>query len=355
MLRRSIHTSRTLKSANVWAPTASRPKSLGIKSEHIRKCILEGTPASGPPSLKRRSNRIKYNSPEKIDDTFKMCYDFLQSRAARTYQQVSEATDPLEAEKLLIKAELDNPEVQYNFKHNEKVDNDPQIIDYEQPVYRHLGQKHWESSAQMLLMQRLETLKVIPDTLPTLVPRAEVHIKFPFSTGVNKWIEPGELLSSNSTSFPPVFKIQEYESLDPAKQLYTILVVNPDEPDLAADSFHTTLNYGLANVQIGYNDNTVDARKCGASNVIAEYQPPVPEKNVGKQRFAVWVFRQPAPLQGDLSAPDRANFDIREFVTQHSLLPVGAHVWRSEWDSNVENVRAMYALPKGRIFTRVRS
>lgn len=355
MLRRSIHTSRTLKSANVWSPSANRAKSLGIRSEPIRKCILEGTPSNGPPSLKRRSNRIKYNSPEKIDDTFKLCYDFLQNRAAKTYEQVSKAQDSKEVEKLLIEAELINPEVQYNFQHNDKIDNNPETIDYEQPVYRHLGKEHWESSAQMLLMQRLETLKVIPDTLPTLVPRVEVNLKFPFSTGVNKWIEPGELLSSNSTSFPAVFKIQEYELVDPTKQLYTILVVNPDEPDLKNDSFRTTLNYGLANVQVGYNDNIVDARKCNNSNVIADYLPPVPEKNVGSQRFAVWVFRQQAPLQGNFSALNRNRFDIRGFTDQHSLLPVGAHVWRSEWDSNVENVREQYGLPKGRIFTRVRS
>lgn len=355
MLRRSIHSSRVLKGANVWSPSASRASSLSIRSEPIRKCILEGTPSTGPPSLKRRSNRIKYNSPEKIDDTFKLCYDFLQERAVKTYEQASQAEDPLEAERLLVKAELDNPEVQYNFQYHEKIENDPNFIDYEQPVYRYLGKEHWESSAQMLLMQRLETLKVIPDTLPTLVPRTEVNLRFPFSTGVNKWVEPGELLSSNSTMFPPVFKIQEYELLDPKKQLYTVLVVNPDEPDLENDSYRTTLNYGLSNLQISYNDNVVDPRKYNESNVIADYLPPVPEKNVGKQRFAVWVFRQRDRLQTDPAALDRHNFDIRQFAANHQLLPVGAHVWRSEWDSNVENVRQKYGLPKGRVFTRVRS
>lgn len=355
MLRRSIHTSRALRQAKVWSPLAGKSQSLRIGSETIRKCILEGTNAGGPPSLKRRSNRMKYNSPEKIDETFKICYDFLQKRANTVFEQVSKTEDPKEREQLLVKAQLDNPEVQYNFQYNEKIDNNPNVIDYEQPVYRHLGKKHWESGPQMLLMQRLESLAIIPDTMPTLVPRAEINLKFPFSTGVNKWIEPGELLSSNTTSFPPAIKIQEYELLDLKKQFYTILVVNPDEPDLQNDSFRTTLNYGLVNVQVGYNDNVVDARKCDLSNVIAEYLPPVPEKNAGKQRFAVWVFRQRSELQSESCTLDRDSFDIRNFVQQHSLLPVGAHTWRSEWDSNAANVRTQYGLPEGRVFTRTRS
>lgn len=355
MLSRSIHTSRAVGQAKVWSSLAENSRSLRIRSESVRKCILEGTSPGGPPSLKRRFNRLKYNSPEKIDETFKICYEFLQSKSNQVYEQLSKTEDPKEREKLLVKAELDNPEVQYNFQYNNKVDNDPDVIDYEQPVYRHLGKKHWEDGPQMLLMQRLETLAIIPDTLPTLVPRAEVNIKFPFSTGVNKWIEPGELLSSNTTSLPPAVKIQEYELLDPQKQYYTILVVNPDEPDLENDSFRTTLNYGLVNVQVSYNDNVVDARKYGAENVIAAYVPPVPEKNAGKQRFAVWVFRQQAALQPQRCVLNRDRFDIRQFSKQHSLLPVGAHVWRSEWDSNVPNLRAKHGLPQGRIFSRTRS
>ncbi|QLQ80927.1 hypothetical protein HG537_0E02820 [Torulaspora globosa] len=355
MLTRCIHTWRTVGQAKVWSSLAENSRSLRIRSESVRKCILEGTSPGGPPSLKRRFNRLKYNSPEKIDETFQICYDFLKSRANQVDGQVSKAEDPKETERLLVKAELDNPEVQYNFQYNDKVDNDPDVIDYEQPVYRYLGKKHWEEGAQMLLMQRLESLAIIPDTLPTLVPRAEVSLKFPFSTGVNKWIEPGELLSSNTTSLPPAIKIQEYELLDPKNQYYTILVVNPDEPDLENDSFRTTLNYGLVNVQVSYNDNVVDARKCDATNVISTYLPPVPEKNAGTQRFAVWLFRQPSALQPQRWVLNRDNFDIRQFARDHSLLPVGAHVWRSEWDSNVPHLRASHGLPPGRIFTRTRS
>ncbi|GAV53956.1 hypothetical protein ZYGR_0AK04580 [Zygosaccharomyces rouxii] len=355
MLRRSLSTSTRLQGAKVWSDfSGSRPQSFSVPSSQIKKCILEGTPASGPPSLRRRFNRVKYTSPEHIDETFKLCYDFVESKAAQAYEKASKAQTVEARERLLAEAELHNPEVLYNFQYHDKLENDPRIIDYEQPVYRLLGKQHWESYGQMLLMQRLESLAVIPDTLPTLVPRTEINIRFPFSTGINKWVEPGEILSTNATSLPPVFKIQEYEPVDPDTQ-YTILVVNPDEPDLANDSFSTTLCYGLTNVKVSYNDNIVDSRKFGESNVLVNYLPPVPEKNVGNQRFAVWVFRQRHPLEQPSGQLSRANFDIRSFAKAQGLIPVGAHVWRSHWDSQVKAVRAKYGLPEGRIFSRVRT
>ena len=355
MLSRLFHTSRILRNNKIWSEFSKRSGSLGIQSTVTKKAILEGTPLSGQPSLKRKLNRFKYNSPEHIDEIFKISYDFLQSKSAKVYQQIKDTTPPAELEKLLVAAELDNPEVQYNFQFNDKLENNTSIIDYEQPVYRHLGRKYWESHDQMLLMQRLESLAIIPDTMPTLNPKAAVNIKFPFSTGVNKWVEPGEILSSSSTSLPPVFKLQEYDTIDFEKQLYTVLVVNSDVPDLENDTFTTSLVYGLTNIKISYNDNIIDSRKFNDSNIIADYIPPTPDRNTDTQRFSVWVFRQ--NNSEELLLPidlDRNDFNIREYAAENQLEPVGAHVWRSEWDSNVESVREKYGMPPGKIFSKVR-
>ncbi|KOH01149.1 mitochondrial 54S ribosomal protein mL38 [Saccharomyces eubayanus] len=364
MLRRSIHTTRILKNSNaaphIWSDFSKRPSSLSIQSPKVKNYLFQEKPYLDPPSIKRRSNRIKYSSPEHMDEIFKMSYDFLEQRASKFYDLVNKTKNPLKRDTLLTKAEINNPEVQYNFQFNDKLDNIKSIIDYDVPVYRHLGKQHWESYGQMLLMQRLETLAAIPDTLPTLVPRAEVNIKFPFSTGVNKWIEPGEFLSSNVTSMCPVLKVQEYDHVDVERQLYTILVVNPDVPDLNNDSFKTALCYGLANIKLSYNDNLIDPRKFNSSNILADYLPPVPEKNAGKQRFVAWVFRQPLSEDGqnslEVSQEDinRDEFDIRQFTKKYNLDPIGAHIWRSEWDVNVAVVREKYGLPPGRVFSRVR-
>ncbi|SCU91660.1 LADA_0F11276g1_1 [Lachancea dasiensis] len=355
MLRRTLHSSVAKKSgAKVWSDFSARSAALSIRNDRIKDYVLNDTLKKSPPSIRRRANKVKYQSPEKIDDVFKTCYNFMEERAASKYAELAKEQDPAKRTELAVAAEINNPEVQYNFQFHTKLENDPQFIDYQLPVYRHLGRQHWESYGQMLLMQRLETLAVIPDTMATLVPKSEVNIKFPFSTGLNKWIEPGEHLSSNVTSMAPAVKIQEYEDVDSETQLYTVLIVNPDEPDLRSDSFKTTLQYGLSNLKVSYNDNVVDARKFTDENVLASYLPPVPEKNAGTQRFAVWVFRQKASYPVSQTSVERDNFDIRQFVNDHKLEPVGAHVWRSEWDSNVSNIRTKYGLPEGRVFHRVR-
>lgn len=366
MYKRLIHTGRITRSPAVWSDFTSRSTSLGISSQAVKESVLNGDKLdTGPVTLKRKSNRMKYNSLLLIDETFKTCYDFLEKRSGVTYKHANNPKiNPEFKEKLLIKAEITNPEVQYNFQFNDKLDNVASIIDYNLPVYRHLGKKHWEAYKQMLLMQRLESLKVIPDTLPTLTPRVSVDIKFPYSTGVNQWIEPGKFLSSGVTSLEPIIKIQEFELVDPKEQLYTVLIVNPDEPDLINDTFKTTLAYGLTNLKVDYNDNVIDSRKFFRRNILAKYLPPVPEKNAGNQRYAVWVFRQNMNSESKkcdvidnetvISTIDRNNFKIREFVKENNLDPVGAHVWRSTWDSNVKNVRDQYNLPKGRVFSRVR-
>ncbi|CDO93856.1 unnamed protein product [Kluyveromyces dobzhanskii CBS 2104] len=359
MFRRGLHSSaKFLERKGVWSDFSKRSKSLGLASESVKKYVFEGdsdvVKRLGPPSLKRRMNRVKYTAPEHIDDMFRISYEFMSKRAEDKYSQLEKETDIKVRCKLETEAELHNPEVLYNFQYNDKLENDTRVIDYQVPVYRHLGLKHWESYGRMLLMQRLESLSVIPDTLPTLQPKAQVSLRFPFSTGVNKWIEPGEILSSNTTSMVPSIKIQEFEhGINFDKQKYTVLIVNPDEPDVLNDSFKTTLAFALTNLKIDYNDNVVDPRKYDESQILADYVPPVPEKNVGKQRYSVWVFRQKSDLESS-ELIDRENFDIRAFADSHQLEPVGAHVWRSEWDSNVATIREKYGLPEGRVFHRVR-
>lgn len=353
--RRSLHTSVRRLNA-VWNDFSNRSINLSLRSSKLKQSLFVSDQPTQPVSITRGPRRERYRSPEQIDDTFKLAYSFLEERASSVYETLKKVEDPIQRDKLLVKAEINNPEVQYNFQFSDKINNEPRLIDYNLPVYRQLAKTHWKSYDLMLLMQRLETLHAIPDTLPTLNPRAHVMLKFPLSTGVNKWIEPGEMLSSNVTVFQPTIKLQEFDTVDLSKQKYTILIVNPDEPDLENDSFKTTLCFALKDIQINdYNDNVIDQRKFTNDQIMIDYMPPVPEKNAGKQRFIVWVFRQPeGESLSDTSTVIRDGFDIRKFVALNKLDPIGAHLWRSEWDMNVANIREKYSLPVGRVFSRVR-
>lgn len=339
-----------------WAKPSNlenEPRAFKTSSKY-RSSLLNGVSKEGPPSLSSRKFKMGYNSPPGLQDAFDVSYAYLRDKSQELYNKIESSNE--NKTQLEVEAQINNPEVRFNFAYYNKLENNPQYIDYTQPVYRELLKQEWESKDQMLLMQRLEQLHAIPDTLPTFEPRVPVSLKFLNHTTVNRWVEPGTVLSSNVTTYPPSIKIQELDQVDTKTQLYTVLIVNPDVADIANNTYKTQISWGLSNVKLDYNDNFITPRRLleddGSINEIIEYQPPVPEKNLPAQRFIVWVFRQPSPINVKLSNRD---FNIREFVKVNSLDAVGAHMWRSTWDLNVSKVRELYGLPKGTVFHKVRS
>lgn len=348
-------------SRGIWSNLSNRSKTLTVKNSALQSALLSPNLPKGPVSLKAKASKRKYNSPIGLDNIYPLAYQLLEKESEKIYQkiesienQINESKDEikinqLKQEKLdlLVQAEKENPEVIYNstFFLNS--------VDRSQPVYRHYLKEQWKSYKRMLTMQRLETLGVIPDTLPTLEPEVDVQLKFAHNN-VDTWVEPGSILSSNVTSKPPSLEIIEFK--ESTKDLYTVLIVNPDTPDVENDTYSTTLHWGLKDVELSNNDSIIDIKKLDAhpEYSLIDYLPPVPEKNLGNQRFAVWVFRQNEELNDALSKVTRENFDLRKFAQDNKLTAIGAHVWRSAWDLNTENVRKEYGLPAGRIFARDR-
>lgn len=349
-----------LFSVSSISQNAKQSEFLKIKNPRMREAIVEGyANRSGPPSLKSRSNRIRYSTPNGLDNVFPLAYKIIQEESQKFYSKAEELQKQLsstpaseteqveflqnEIEKALIQAEVDNPEVQYNFKIGQ--------YDLDIPVYRHLLKKKWEDYDLLILMQRLETLSVIPDTEPTLDPKVDVKLQFPGSE--SQWVEPGTVLPCSVCTYYPHLVVQEFEKV-PENTMYTVLIVDPDTPNLEKDSYQTTLHWALANVPLSLSNPVVDPE---ASTELMSYLPPVPEKNTGKHRYAVWVYRQdekidPSTLEKDLITRDK--FDIRRASKQLGLTAVGAHLWRSHFDITTESLREKYGLPAGRVFSRTR-
>ncbi|KAI5954037.1 MRPL35 [Candida margitis] len=352
----------------VWSDFSKRPTTLKINNAPIRQTLFsEGNSEEGPASLTNGDERLAYHSPIAIDETFQMAYRILEKEANSKYQIVDRLEKSLKnaasqeetieikdrIDKNLIEAEIENPEVLYNAEFA-----DSKLLDKSQPVYRHLLKEKWENYDLLVTMQRLEQLHVIPDTLPTLVPKADVKVKFTHNTEdqFSKWVTPGSLLPAFAVSEPPTVYIQEFDRVEGSNNLYTVLLVNPDTPDLATNSFTTTLHYGLKNVMLNNVDNSIDVSKLlkvGPRITFKEYTPLTPEKNAPAQRACLWVFRQSKEI-GDISEASE-NFDIREFAATHGLTPIGAHIWRQKFDRSVPGVRQMYGLGEGRVYEKVRS
>ncbi|VVT48377.1 mitochondrial 54S ribosomal protein mL38 [Magnusiomyces paraingens] len=338
----------------------TKPSSFTIKNPKMRKAVLQGYKEfSGPPSLKSRTSRARYTTPIGLDEVFPLAYNILQEHQQKLYSKATDLKQQIcstpqtdlesvkylksELSKTLISAEIDNPEVQYNYKIGQ--------IDWEQPVYRHLAKHEWLNYDLLVLMQRLESLSVIPDTEPTLDPKVQVKLQFPGY--VNKYVTPGAMLPSVVCSRPPYLEIQEFEEVA-QDCLYTVVIVDPDTPDLENDSYTTTLHWAVSNIPLSLSEPVVELEK---SDELLTYIPPIPEKNTGNHRYSVWVYRQNEKIDIK-SIPNnlvsRENFKIRDFSSQLNLTAVGAHLWRCHFDRSTEKVREKYGLQSGRVFTRTR-
>ena len=110
----------------------------------------------------------------------------------------------------------------------------------------------------------------------------------------------------------------------------------------------------MINVPISISSPVVDPE---SSTELLSYLPPVPEKNTGKHRYSVWVYRQENkidPTAIDKNLITRDDFNIRQASKELGLTAVGAHLWRSHFDTTTESVREKYGLAPGRVFSRTR-
>lgn len=346
--------SSTPRVRGAWSEFATRPASLKVADKTARTELFEGAPPSGPSSLKIKEYRKGYNSPELIQDTFKLAYELLEQDASAKYSHIEANKANMSASELeeaLVRAEEYNPEVLYNAQVF------PEKLDRSVAIYRKILKEKWQEYGQMLTMQRLEQLHIIPDTLPTLAPEVEVKIKFSHNDEKEfaDWVVPGSKMPAFAVAKPPTIEIQEFDPVEDGTGLYSVLIVNPDIPCLETNGFKTSLNFALQNVPLDFVNNTITPLSLleHPEWVLKEYTPLLPERNSPTHRACVWVFRQNQVLNDVEVNSD--SFDIRSFVESNGLQPVGAHVWRQDYDRSTNRIRAEYGLEKGRVFHPIRN
>lgn len=366
MLKKSLRSARVItrsisslseSSANDSLPSESRDESLRIADGRFRKAILNGEWKYGPPSFKSSKFKSAYNSPIGLKEAFPHAMKIIEKERTNHYTKVKELREEKEQEtdtekkalldqlieKHLVQAEIHNPEVLFNHKYKK--------MNLNLDIYRHLAKRDWKEYEMLIMLQRIETMHVIPDTMPTIDPRAAVRLQFPGF--VNKWTEPGKLLRNAICAQTPIVEVQEFEKIK-ENTLYTIVVVDPDTPDIPRDRYKTTLHWAVSNIPLSNTQHRVDLSK---SDELVPFLPPHPEKNGPIHRYCLWAFRQPngekiSPKSEDLG---RDNFDIRKFAETEGLDAVGAHFWRCGYDLSTQQVRDKYGLGEGVVFYKDRS
>lgn len=320
-------------------------ETLRVADEKLAQVLTGGSTSGAHSSIKDLTKRALYKSPPGLDAIFPAALKIIEEKSAAVKQQAEELAKQYETTKdqalkdkyikLMGKAEVHNPQVMMNHVNGN--------VDMNHPVYRHLAEADYKKYEQILLVESLETMHVIPDTMPVIDAKARVRVNFP-GNAKDQWITPGTLQSTELTSELPIVEIQEFEDI-PKDSKYTVLLVDPDYPVPETESFGTKVHWAVSNVPISVDQPLV---KPELGETLVQYVPSTPEKNSGDHRMSLWVFRQDGDVTDSLSHSDL--FDIRGFADKHKLTSVGAFFWRNRFDMFAESLRLKFGLGEGRVF-----
>ncbi|OAA57180.1 Phosphatidylethanolamine-binding protein PEBP [Cordyceps fumosorosea ARSEF 2679] len=269
--------------------------------------------------------------------------DAVTIKGGETMKQIRLRSLRKEAHRLTILADINDPLVKRRFEDG--------LGDMTKPIYRHLAEKKWRAYDYKLIAQRIEQFSIVPDILPKLDPVVDVRLYFDGAK-----VPPGAVVPSDvSERAPPRLRVQAFD--DRGERLVTVVVVDADVPDLAADGFLKRCHYVAANIPVspslpgvalplltesGSSDGTAGGQ------VAVSWLPPHATKGSPYHRMGVFVLEQGAAVDvaklKELYAHNRDGFSLKSFRDKFSLSPVGFGMFRSEWDEHTANVMARHEL-----------
>ncbi|ORX61710.1 PEBP-like protein [Hesseltinella vesiculosa] len=217
---------------------------------------------------------------------------------------------------LLVKSELNDPAVRQNFENNK--------VDMSKPVYRYLSQRQFNNFLRPKLLERVTQMSVVPDLVDVGVqPQVQINVQLP-----NQSFEPGDIVTPDLTTSLPTINITNYHT---DSRLYTILLVDPDSPDVTNKTYQQYCHWMITNVELSATESQVQ----GGQTVLA-YQPPHPQKGTKKHRYTWIAYEQPTKI--DVTPMSRDGFNTKAFAQQHSLVTRGVNFVRQQWDASVSDI-----------------
>ncbi|KAI8992001.1 phosphatidylethanolamine-binding protein [Mycotypha africana] len=245
---------------------------------------------------------------------------------------------------LEVKSELNEPEVQRNFKlRNSKLRTksnctvsdclnetiNKNVVDMSKPVYRYMRQKEFEKQPKAILMQRITQMNVIPDLLNTdMNPTVQVNIKLP-EQGT---IEPGIFIKSEESVKLPEIEVVNFHD---EPRLYTLMMIDPDSPDVENKTYQQRCHWLISNVSLSATSPIVKE-----GDIVLDYIPPHPEKGTKYHRYTVIAYEQPNEGKDrvELKVESRNRMNVKNIADQHGLKPTGVSFFREVWDEHVPTI-----------------
>ncbi|CAM0141336.1 mitochondrial 54S ribosomal protein YmL35 [Umbelopsis sp. WA50703] len=291
-----------------------------------RSLATEASPAYVAPStgsnpaydqalkLIAKDKEYRYSMLKKVDKELarvkKANNSVTQSQQLSRLQQL--ATD------LKVKAELNEPEVQWRFQNG--------FRDMSQPVYRYMVQREFQKHQKSKLLERLLQMRICPDILEQFDPAAQVVINY----GNQSVQEAGIFLQPGDTIEPPSVSFINFHE---ETKLYTILMIDPDVPDQERQAYQQQCLWLATNVPL----STTQPIANGGDTVVP-YTPPHPQKGTKYHRYTTVILEQPNGKIELSPSIESKRFDTRQLIQQHQLVPRGISFFREVWDEDVSRI-----------------
>ncbi|KAK4938791.1 mitochondrial 54S ribosomal protein YmL35 [Elasticomyces elasticus] len=241
-----------------------------------------------------------------------------------------------ELEQLKILADINDPNVKRRFEDGKG--------DMNKPIYRYLAERKWREYPRKILVQRITQMNVLPDVIPNCDPILDVKISFG-----KKAVPPGDFVESHISENPCQLVLQPF---DRGEKMVSIAIVDPDVPNIEADSFDTRCHFLASNIIISATQTLVDLAKLSAdSQVLLPWLPPHAQKGSPYHRLSIIVLQQKDNIPIDLEIArkkvGRDGFSTRRFMSRHILIPISASLFRTQWDDSTAAVMQRAGLAGG--------
>lgn len=244
-------------------------------------------------------------------------------------------------DKLKIYADINDPNVKRRFEDGKGMSIGTRSSrkltsagDLNKPIYRFLADRKWREYRRKIQVQRIETMKVVPDVVPTC--ELEVDIRMYFG---RKQVAPGDFVDSAVSENLMQLTIQSFAR---GERLISIAVINPDVPNIETDLFDSRCHFLATNIPITPTTPLVDLSKLSESQVIFPWLPPYAQKGSPYHRMSVVVLEHennvPLEKEAIVNMFNRKTFHIRHALTRYPVKPIGAALFRTKWDDNMADV-----------------
>jgi len=203
------------------------------------------------------------------------------------------------------------------------------------PIYRFLADRKWRSYRRKIVEQRITQMAVIPDVLPVIDLVADVTLAFG-----RRDIKPGDWVPSTLSETPAKLNVQVF---DKGERLVTVAIMDSDVADVEKDGFEYRSHGLWCNVKISPTEGDIDLGMLSPEHQVFSYLPPFAQKGAPYHRISVFIMQQDDGKIIDVAQAkerfaEREGFRLRSLVTKYHLKPVGATMFRCNWDENTAKV-----------------